>query len=214
VICVSVREKSLKATMRALRGLEFAEVRLDGFFPTAADAAEIFSSHPCLIATLRPGSLPEPERNEVLLAAVAAGAAYLDIELESSPAFREPLIRAARGRGCRVIVSHHDFRGTPGPEELASLVEGCFSAGADLAKIACLVNAPAEAARLLGLLDDPRMIVPVGMGEPGRITRVAAPLLGAPFTFASPAVGRETAEGQFEASRLKKILSEISGGPA
>jgi 3-dehydroquinate dehydratase-1 len=45
------------------------------------------------------------------------------------------------------------------------------------------------------------------MGKKGRITRITAPLLGSPFTFASHSKGKETAAGQIE----KNILREMIG---
>ena len=44
------------------------------------------------------------------------------------------------------------------------------------------------------------------MGNKGRITRVAAPLLGSPFTFASLSKGKETAEGQIEKDTLEQMM--------
>ena len=44
------------------------------------------------------------------------------------------------------------------------------------------------------------------MGSKGRITRIAAPLLGSPFTFASISKGKETAEGQIEKDTLERIV--------
>ncbi len=49
------------------------------------------------------------------------------------------------------------------------------------------------------------------MGDAGRITRVAAPLLGSEFTFASPGEGRETAPGQMSASQLNAIYKILNG---
>lgn len=210
MICVSLRETSPEAVLAALSGLKFAEVRLDGFLSTPDDAARIFSSHPNLVATMRPGARPEPERVEVLSAAIAAGAAYVDLELDSPSASQAVLREAAARNGCRVIVSHHDHLGTPPRPDLEAIREACFASGADLSKIACRIAAPRDCARLLGLLDFPRPVVAVGMGPLGRITRVAAVLLGAPFTFASRAEGLETAEGQLPLEELARLIGEIS----
>ncbi len=48
-----------------------------------------------------------------------------------------------------------------------------------------------------------------GMGKDGRITRIAAPLLGAPFTYASLDNTRETASGQLDSRTLKQIIDMI-----
>lgn len=47
------------------------------------------------------------------------------------------------------------------------------------------------------------------MGAKGRVTRVAAPLLGSPFTFASLSDEKKTAEGQIEKDKLEQILKVL-----
>ncbi len=211
MICVSLSCPTAADCLRDLQDLEFAEIRLDAMQVSPDEVREIFSSHRKLIATCRPGSLEDGGRLELLSTAIEAGAAYLDVELESSPDFRKALVEQARSRSCQVIVSHHDFEATPGRSELMELRARCFEAGADLAKIACAVSTPADAARLLGLLDFEAPVIAVGMGPLGAITRVAAPLLGSPFTYGSLEPGRETASGQLDRATLERLLREIRG---
>ena len=80
---------------------------------------------------------------------------------------------------------------------------------ADLAKIACLVTRPSDNARLLGLLDSGRAILVAGMGPLGAVTRLAAPLLGSPFTYASLSEDAAAAPGQVPAELLDRLLREI-----
>lgn len=212
MICVSVMDSDKARVIEALKGLELAEVRLEALSPTPQDVREIFSQPVRLIATMRPGRHSEEERLTILTNAIEAGAAYVDIELGSPTLLREGLAQAARRTGCEIIVSHHDFDSTPDRDELMEIVDRCFEEGADLAKIACVVKTPADAARLLGVLEDARPIVAIGMGKMGAITRVAAPLLGSPFTYASPEGGPPTAEGQLGAGTLRRIMEEIEDG--
>lgn len=209
MICTSICEKDKGRLIEKLKGVDFAEVRLEALSPTVEDVREIFSQHNNLVATMRPGTQADEQRLMILAAAIDAGAAYVDIELKSSTILREGVLAQARKNGCKVIVSYHNHKETPERETLAHITDECFSAGADIAKIACLANSHADAARILGLLDGTRPIIAIGMGRMGRITRVAAPLLGSPFTFASQGEGTETAEGQIEAGALLRILSEI-----
>jgi len=212
MICVSVMDSDKGRVIEAIEGHELAEVRLEALSPTPEDVREIFSSPAKLIATMRPGKHSDEERLKTLTAAIEAGAAYVDIELGSPTLLREGLAQAARRNGCEIIVSHHDFQSTPDRDELMEIVDRCFEEGADLAKIACVVKERADAARLLGLLEDPRPIVAIGMGRMGAITRVAAPLLGSPFTYASPEGGPPTAEGQLPEGTLRRIMEEIANG--
>ena len=55
--------------------------------------------------------------------------------------------------GTKVIVSYHDFQGTPDDETLRRLVETMWAAGADVAKIVATAEHVADARRMLALLD-------------------------------------------------------------
>ncbi|MCX6565054.1 MAG: type I 3-dehydroquinate dehydratase [Candidatus Aminicenantes bacterium] len=205
MICVSLAEKSTAELLAVLPEYPFAEIRLDAVDDLSEKMIKkIFAGHPRLIATHRPGRISEPERIDLLAAAVSAGAAYVDIEIETNPAGIQKVVAAARAHNRRVIVSFHDESGTPSRDVLEDIRRRGFAAGADLVKIACLSRGPADNARLLGLLDDPRPTVVIGMGVAGRITRLVAPLLGSPFTYASPSAGKETAAGQLDADFIRR----------
>jgi 3-dehydroquinate dehydratase I len=210
MICVSIGESSVEKCLEALKGLSFAEIRMDRMHDcTEEDARVMFSTGGTLIATCRPGVLNEKVRAGLLGSAIEAGASYVDIEFDSGEAFKKEIIEKARSRGCGVIVSFHDYDKTPNREELPGIVAACFNAGADVAKIACRVHSEKDNERLLGLLDSDQDIVVIGMGEKGRVTRIMAPILGSPFTYATLAYGKETAEGQIEAKTLRKYLDSL-----
>jgi 3-dehydroquinate dehydratase-1 len=210
MICVCLNGPSLEACRGWFDRVQMAEIRIDGLRATPDQVGELFGGHSNLVATCRAdGSRSDDERLALVEAAIRGGAAWVDVELEADPAYRAALAERASASGCRVIVSHHDFDATPDLATLIALRDRCFAAGADLAKIACAVQTPRDNARLLGLLDDTAPVVVVGMGPLGVITRVAAPLLGAPFTFASPEMGRETAPGQLDLETLARLLEDL-----
>lgn len=212
MICVSLAEESVHACLRVIEEHRFVEIRMDRMTLDLDDVRRLFSADATLIATFRPGSRPEGERKLFLMEAIDRGAAYVDVELESEAAYREEIIGRARSRGCGVIVSFHDVDKTPGKQELEAIIDSCFHAGADIAKIACTVHSSRDNARLLALLDSERKIVVVGMGKRGEITRSVAPLLGSPFTFASLRKGKETAEGQLDLDRLRRLMEFYGEG--
>jgi 3-dehydroquinate dehydratase-1 len=139
------------------------------------------------------------------------------VEIETATAFKEAVTQACCKKGCKLIVSYHNYEKTPSKNELETIIEKCFGDGADIAKVACQVNSEAEAARILSLYDYNRdnfkrkKIVVLGMGEKGKIIRLVAPLLGAPFTFAALSAGKETAPGQLDRQTLQDILRRITG---
>jgi 3-dehydroquinate dehydratase-1 len=208
VICVSIGNRPVDAAASALRDIDFAEVRLDLIQPALNELERLFTPGKRIIATCRAGSLRDAERLALLLRAIELGAAFVDVEKESTVAFKAKVMQVALSRGCRVIISFHDLRNTPPPEVLRSTIQQSFSEGADYVKIACTVNAPQDNATLLGLLSNPewqqRLIV-VGMGTLGRFSRIMGPLLGSPFTFTSSGEGTETALGQPTRKELLEI---------
>ena len=214
MICVSLREPDYPAFARALDGLraEMAEIRLDGARLTVEDVERIFSRPIPLIATFRPAAgVSDPERAVILTASIRSGARFLDIELESVPCLGAEIMPQARARGCRIIVSHHEDAETPPRPRLEQLVEECFAAGGDIAKIACRVRSRADCARILTLYECGRSLIALGMGRLGVITRLAAPLLGAPFTYASPDGGVPTADGQLDWTTTRELLDILDG---
>jgi 3-dehydroquinate dehydratase/shikimate dehydrogenase len=127
------------------------------------------------------------------------GVAYVDIE-ERTP------------RGCfkkgntQLILSYHDFTRVPAFEELKNkFIAMTHDKNCDVVKIACMPEVIMDTAPLLELLlwnsaqennAGHKPLVALGMGETGFWTRPAAPLFGAPFTFARSASSAGTAPGQ------------------
>jgi 3-dehydroquinate dehydratase-1 len=209
MICVAIIESSLDDLLTELQNVTFAEVRLEQLKPSLEEVQTIFSLPKKLIATMRPGTVSDEERSRVLVAAVEAGAAYVDVEIESPKWFKDKVIKATRNTKCQAIVSFHDFDSTPEKERLQEIVATCFADGADVAKVACQAHTARDSARILALLDSDRPVIALGMGAAGKITRIAAPLLGAPLTFASRSPGQETAEGQLDIASLSKLFETI-----
>ncbi|HOC46655.1 MAG: type I 3-dehydroquinate dehydratase [Syntrophorhabdaceae bacterium] len=224
MICVSVYEPTVEACLDSLKGLDFAEVRIDAMaHGTVDDMRRIFSQPLTLIATFRPqgplddgGHIPgDATRKRLLMAAIEAGANYVDIEAGSDRAYREEIIAKARSKDCKVIVSSHNFDETPEAGELIATACHCLDEGADIVKIACMVNSDRDNVRLLGILsreDLSGRTVVIGMGTKGRITRVAGPLFGSPFTFASLSDEKRTAEGQMDMFTMELILKALKDG--
>ena len=209
MICVSLAEKTLQENLAALQSIELAEIRLDKMEIDKEGIHSLFSQPIRLIATFRPGVADEDKRKSGLLAAISAGAYMVDIEVDAAVSYKEEIITRAKEKGCRVMLSYHNFSKTPDRAELEHILNWCFESGAHVAKIACAVQDLHESARLLGLLDDPRPLVIVGMGEAGWITRIAAPWLGSLFTYASLSSGKETAPGQLEVNSLKALFADM-----
>jgi 3-dehydroquinate dehydratase-1 len=233
MICVSLADLGFEECREILNKIEMAELRLDlldfsidqiqalfshnqKFFGGSRGAVFQKSPPVLLIATHRPTTISDDERKDILITAVEAGADYVDLESEADARFKHAVMKVCHRKNCKVIFSYHNYESTPSKAKLEKMIEACFAEGADIAKIACRVNDEADAARILSLYDrehiKEKQLVAIGMGEKGKITRLAAPLLGAPFTYACLSHSKETAPGQWDMKTLKDILDRIGGG--
>ncbi|MEJ5264033.1 MAG: type I 3-dehydroquinate dehydratase [Bacteroidales bacterium] len=207
MICVSISESNFEKCLELVKKFELAEVRLDLCRFNTSQIEKIFSSGQRLIATYRPSKeVTGKERAEGLLAAIRSGAKYVDVEIETDYAFKHNIITEAVIHNCDVIISYHNFEHTPTLEQLKIVINQCFDMGANVAKVACMVNEPSDNARLLALYQSGKRIVALGMGELGKISRIAAPFLGAEFTFASANDEFSTAPGQISYYKLNTII--------
>jgi 3-dehydroquinate dehydratase type I len=209
MICVSIAESTLDECRAALKGLELAEIRIDKTGLSLVEIKELFSAPLKMIATCRPGTRPDDDRMAALLAAIAAGAAYVDFEIASPPQFRDRILAAAREKNCRIIISYHNHTETPLKQVLLLTIEECFDLGADIAKVVCRVQSVQDCARLFSLYETRKNVVALGLGKLGLITRIAGPFFGAPLTYACLAPGKETAEGQPDIASLRAVLKLI-----
>jgi len=152
------------------------------------------------------------QRWEVLQDAVRRGAAYVDVELEDGDDKIATLKDLIRKNGCRtkIICSHHDFQKTPSLKGLKSLYQACVKKGADVVKIVPYARTAEDNIRVFQLLTwsakQEKDVVAFCMGEQGRLSRIAAPLFGAAFTFAALDEKSAAAPGQIAAKDIVKIL--------
>ncbi len=207
--CLSIAFDSVDKAIETSKGFEIVEYRLDKI-AFGNRIKDLFSVKAKTVATYRPSSLvSDKDRLDVLKQAITAGANYVDIEIENSESYKSELIEFARKKGTKIIISYHDYQRTPPIRELEQLLTWAGEYKADIIKIACMVNDKKDVARLLSLYDSELNLIVIGMGELGRITRIAAVLLGAPFTFVSYDKDNKTADGQLSADQLEDILKRI-----
>ena len=220
MVCVSVAAADAASVIaRVLPVLSLAdvvEIRLDAMRdPRIASCVSALDLP--LLVTNRPqweGGLfagREDDRVDQLCAAVRAGARYADIELRTDPALRSRLFTVARDCSARVIVSSHDFTGTPPVAALRTTLRQMVASGADMGKIVTTATNADEALRVLALQQEAgRLGFPLSafaMGEPGRITRLATLYLGATMTYAALDEHQATAPGQLSVTHLRSLIT-------
>lgn len=209
MICVSLSNMGFKECLDLAREESFVEFRFDLLDLTPDQVTEVVTSANRSIATCRPGNRDINTRIRTMILALKAGTSYVDIEHDADSPYREEITREARICASDLIISYHDFKQTPDYESLKGIVSSCRNNGADVVKIACKVNGIEDIHTLMGLYREGGRMVVIGMGEKGLITRIAAPFMGAEFTFAAPGKGFETAPGQIDRIRLASIITGI-----
>lgn len=215
--CVSVCEKSFEACKAILQESPMAEIRADLCGLPAEQTARLVSSHDNLIFTCRVGQTSVGYAREQMLAAISHGVKYIDIEIEAPLEYAEPIALYAKESGTRLIISYHDYVGTPSFEELRQIAQACLRRGADIIKIVTTANDIADVTRVMRLYReyDASHLVAFAMGVCGKFSRYLSLRLGAPYTYVSygkdvnnPGIdGAETAPGQYEKSELEALSS-------
>ena len=211
MICVSLGKTSIQKIKKVARDNDIVEVRLDLNDFTLRDIGEIFETSGNLIVTFRPGVKENSLRKKYLIAAIISGAAYVDIEIDMNVEIRQEIVETARSKGCKIIISYHNFMETPEEKSLARTVKNIFSVGGDIAKVACRVNSVRDCLSIISLYKIPGKVIAIGMGELGKVTRILGEFFGSPVSYTS-LERKKTAEGQIELTEFKKIIKGIKNG--
>jgi len=172
--------------------------------------------HP-IIMTNRPqreGGLfngSEQARFDLLQQAVSHGADWIDLESDTA----EDALHSFQSQNVRIILSHHDFEGTPDRASLRRLLENMAQKGAQAIKIATFARNSHDNLRVLELIDFGREqfqvdVIAFCMGPAGRWSRIACVLLGSPWTYVQLPGQLSAASGQFTATEARSALEMIS----
>lgn len=224
MICISVvpatNEEALSLLGRALPLAELVELRIDRIEAPALPMLLRAGRERIVVTNRRRDeggffASCETRRLDLLHEAVELGARLVDIEARTGEKAVGRMADAVRSRGgrTRLIVSHHDLAGTPSTKTLAARLKACRALGADVVKIVTLATRAEDNLRVLALLPQAREmgqdLVVFCMGEQGRLSRVAAPLLGSRWSYASLEKGAASAPGQFTAAEMRTILGML-----
>jgi 3-dehydroquinate dehydratase/shikimate dehydrogenase len=133
------------------------------------------------------------------LLAMATEFAYCDVEAASY----EQLL-CFSPHTSRLIVSYHDFSGTP--VDLDGIYDRVTSLPASVHKIVTYAHNVTDSLASFNLLErariDNRKLIALAMGEAGLITRVLGPAFGSFLTYGSLGSGKESAPGQLSCDEL------------
>jgi len=223
-MCVAIQASTaaelIERAAAALQDASFLEFRLDTL-PEPAEALGAVrdflaaNRDVIAIATCRRkpngGSFVGPLASELELLgkAAQAGCQIVDLEVESaeaaSPAQLEAFRTSLREAGTALLISFHDFTGTPDLDQAANRIDAFRP---EFVKVVSTALALADNLAVLRLIHERSLtsrFVGIAMGEEGIVSRVLGPRAGSAFTFASSGNGVETAPGQISARSLRDL---------
>lgn len=206
-ICLTIGNVTFDEALKHISNVLLAEIRMDLLDFSNEQFSSIFSQNKCTIATYR-----SDNHFDVLFSrysqAIEFGCTCVDIDINVPEVYRDKIADLSHSKGCKVVLSYHNYEKTPSKKKLYQIIEKMLSSGADISKIACMANIPEDCAIVLGLYAKFPKLVAFCMGEIGKITRLSAPILGAPFTYAS-IKGKEVAPGQMSYSEVESFLEKM-----
>ena len=149
----------------------------------------------------------EADRRALLEEALTYGVHAVDVEFATDAAWRRELF-ARRGK-TRLILSWHDFSGTPEDAKLEEIFTAMLAEDADILKLVTQANAPADNLRLLALIPRARAagkeIIAFCMGPLGKWSRVATVFMGGFLTFAPFNPQQASAPGQITVAEFRRM---------
>ena len=140
------------------------------------------------------------EQIEILQAAVKAGCCWCDLEIETAKHYSPRELRRTL-LPARLMISHHDFRKTPG--NLDEIARELSAAGGHAIKIAAQCNSILDSARICDLARGRRNVVAIPMGEIGLAGRILSLRAGSALAYA--AVEKATAPGQISLEAMQDL---------
>jgi 3-dehydroquinate dehydratase-1 len=214
VAVVASPEDLADPVLLSTSGVEFCELRIDLLHQYSIDLNELTEAIvvPKIVTVRDPieggaASLREDVRR-ALLRQWSPVSTYIDIELRNLNRFSH-LIADAESAGKGIIVSFHDFNGTPRLEALQEQLEQSHITENRIFKVATRVSQWSDVVTLVDLLEKNRhlRIAAMGMGKLGKLSRVILARMGSCLIYGS--LGKAVAPGQWPCMQLKEILTEL-----
>jgi 3-dehydroquinate dehydratase type I len=225
VICIPIasttNDEAIARMERAAAVADCVELRIDRI--PDADLVRLLGARRCpVIVTNRRreegGNFTgtEAERIAILKEAARFGADYVDVEAATDPSLKAELRSALADGATQLIVSWHDFSGTPPAETLEAKLAACMADAPAIVKIVTHADAAADCLRVLALIPRGRQmgqaISAFCMGSAGKISRIMAPLVGSAIAYASLDPEEASAPGQMTIRQMREIMRIMEEG--
>jgi 3-dehydroquinate dehydratase-1 len=205
-------EMAKKAKLALSMGSDLVELRIDHLQDPSRETvlgalSELF---PRAVITVRPAAEGghftgrESERLDLLSELASGSPAFVDVELATVERGFEIL---ARSSSTKVIVSWHDFEGTPPPRDLEARTAAAAGFG-EIAKVVTTARRSEDNETVLSLYNTMphERLIAFCMGALGVRSRIEAMRMGSPLTYCS-LPSEPVAPGQIPLTELRKLES-------
>lgn len=199
--CVSI-SGTYKECLTQLNNSNFVEFRLDLCQLTTEERSLLYKIPKQFIATCRGD---DETTFSLLKEAILLGATYVDLDIRRSDDLIKKVGELISDSACKLIISYHNYKETPSLNELAEIYERAQSYQPYLVKICTTINTLSDNSMVLSLYQKYDRIIAFGMGEMGKITRLASLYCGAPFTYTTLPSSPSNAKGQMTVDALTKL---------
>ncbi|QLC33780.1 type I 3-dehydroquinate dehydratase [Halarchaeum sp. CBA1220] len=148
-------------------------------------------------------------------AAECDAVAAVDVELTAMLDGRGERVReAAHANDAAVIVSAHDFEGTPLRQDLRGILGNALEHG-DVAKLAVTATDRTDVLDLTTVTHEydiaGEAVATMAMGEAGRHSRAVLPAYGSRIGYAPVDPADATAPGQYDLATLRQLVDDLRG---
>lgn len=212
MLCIPIKgpsiEEAYQQISQALSYADLVELYLDSFSQRDLNSLKKLRANFSIpmIFTLRSrqqgsrDTQSEEERLEEMRKLASLKPEYLDIEYHVPTEFVKAI--ASQYPGIRLILSYHDFEKTP--QDLTRIYEEMKKTPSFFYKIAVTAQNSLDLLRLLcwKKASQDNKLIAISMGTYGEPSRILAPVVESPITYASIGDSLQTAPGQLKATTL------------
>jgi len=221
MICTSLKcrnnfELKNKISKAFNLGSDYVEIRLDYFkkidIENFKKIVKPFSNK-CIFTYRLNGNFNKriEKKKYIIKELIELRPAFIDIEEKYYKKVLD-LIKHIKNENIKLIISWHDFNGTPSINKLREIFEKIKEHG-DIYKIVTNAKSINDNYKILSLYDylnsnERNNLIAFCMGEKGLLSRILCVFAGAPFTYAS-LFNQKTAPGQLSIIEMRKIYEII-----
>jgi 3-dehydroquinate dehydratase-1 len=216
LVAVIASSKALVQATRLRQPPDLFELRLDALRHSLGEISRALPKlrAPLLFTARHPaeggvGQLHLAERR-ALLQHFLKDAAIIDVELRSVGQMQE-MIGEMHRRQIDLLISRHDLRATPSPNDLRRDADSAAAAGAAIFKVVTRTDTREQLARLIAFFEASRDLLPIaamGIGKLGLESRSRLDRLGSALTYAS--IGQANVAGQPSLSQFRRAQRAYS----